>query len=133
LCQAVRLIHVSIDLRRYVVEVVSATRRLPELRLGASPRATLQLIRASRATAALAGRDFVVPDDVQTVAQPVLSHRLVLTAQAQVDRLSPEDLVRDVLARVPVPHAPTAPPPASVGSRGDRNGATVWHRSPQVP
>jgi MoxR-like ATPase len=137
LCQAVRLIHVSTDLRRYVVEVVSATRWLPELRLGASPRATLQLIRASRARAALAGRDFVVPDDVQAMAQPVLSHRLVLTAQAQVDRLSPEDLVRAVLARVPVPHAPTGPPPAgdrNVDRRGARsNGATVWRRSPQVP
>ncbi|HWR46479.1 MAG TPA: MoxR family ATPase [Pseudonocardiaceae bacterium] len=132
-CQAVRLIHVSADLRRYVVEVVSTTRRLPELRLGASPRATLQLIRASRASAALAGRDFVIPDDVQVMAQPVLSHRLVLTAQAQVDRLSPKDLVRDVLARVPVPHAPTGPLPASVDGRGVRNGARVWRRSPQVP
>jgi len=133
LCQSVRLIHVSTDLRRYVVEVVSATRRLPELRLGASPRATLQLIRASRASAALAGRDFVVPDDVQAMAQPVLSHRLVLTAQAHVDRLSPEDLVWDVLARVPVPHAPTGPPPASVRDIAGRDGATVWRRSPQVP
>jgi MoxR-like ATPase len=103
LCEAVRLIHMSTDLRRYVVEVVRATRTLPELRLGGSPRATLQLIRTSRASAALAGRDFVLPDDVQEMAQPVLSHRLVLTAQAQVDRRSPEDLVRDVLARVPVP------------------------------
>ncbi len=133
LCQSVRLIHVSTDLRRYVVEVVSATRRLPELRLGASPRATLQLIRASRASAALAGRDFVVPDDVQAMAQPVLSHRLVLTAQAHVDRLSPEDLVWDVLARVPVPHAPTGPPPASVRDIAGRDGATVWRRPPQVP
>jgi MoxR-like ATPase len=133
LCQVVHLIHVSADLRRYVVEVVSATRRLPEVRLGASPRATLQLMRASRATAALAGRDFVIPDDVQTMAQPVLSHRLVLTAQAQVDRLSQEDLVRDVLARVPVPQAPSGPPPVSVEGRGGRNGAAVWRRSPRVP
>jgi MoxR-like ATPase len=131
LCQAVRLVHISTGLRRYVVEVVSATRRLPQLRLGASPRATLQLIRASRATAALAGRDFVVPDDVQTVAQPVLSHRLVLTAQAQIDRMSPGDLVRDVLARVPVPQAPTGPPPVSLDGR--RNGDPVWYRWPQVP
>ncbi|MGH3788877.1 MAG: AAA family ATPase [Pseudonocardiaceae bacterium] len=133
LCQAVRQVHVATDVRRYVVEVVSATRRLPELRLGASPRATLQLVRASRATAALAGRDFVVPDDVQTVAEPVLSHRLVLTAQAQVDRLSPRDLVRDVLARVPVPHAPTGPPPVPVDGHGGRNGAASWYRAPRVP
>ncbi|HEX2290843.1 MAG TPA: AAA family ATPase, partial [Pseudonocardiaceae bacterium] len=76
LCQAVRLIHVATEVRRYVVDVVGATRQLPELRLGASPRATLQLIRTSRAAAALVGRDFVVPDDVQAVAPQVLSHRL---------------------------------------------------------
>jgi MoxR-like ATPase len=141
LCQAVRLVHMSADLRRYVVEVVSATRRLPELRLGASPRATLQLIRASRARAALAGRDFVVPDDVQAMAPPVLSHRLVLTAQALLDRLSPEELVRNVLADVPVPYAPTNTPPTRADSRGgggptegrgDRLAA-LWRRSPQVP
>ncbi|MDQ2883045.1 MAG: MoxR family ATPase [Actinomycetota bacterium] len=148
LCQAVRLVHVSADLRRYVVEVVSATRRLAELRLGASPRATLQLMRASRAAAALTGRDFVVPDDVQTMAQPVLSHRLVLTAQAQVDQVSQEDVVREVLARVPVPQAPTGPPPVTIDGRvadrvadrvevraevrAERNGAIAWRRSPRV-
>jgi MoxR-like ATPase len=138
LCQAVRLTHVSADLRRYVVEVVSATRRLPELRLGASPRATLQLIRTSRATAALAGRDFVVPDDVQAMALPVLSHRLVLTPQALADRLSAEVLVQDVLARVPVPQAPVnprgaSPAPVKVGDHGNRNGSAVPQPSPRVP
>jgi MoxR-like ATPase len=119
--------------RRYAVEVVGATRRLPELRLGASPRATLQLIRTSRAAAALVGRGFVIPDDVQAVAPQVLSHRLVLTAEAQANRLSPEGLVRTVLARVPVPQAPTGAVPVSVDGRGDRNGALIWHRPPQVP
>jgi MoxR-like ATPase len=140
LCHAVRQIHVSTELRRYVVEVVSATRRLPELRLGASPRATLQLIRASRAAAALAGRDFVLPDDVQALAQPVLSHRLVLTAQAHVDRLSPEELVGDVLARVPVPQAPIGRKTAKVDGRGvqnrgvdGRNEVAPWRRSPLAP
>ncbi|MGH3898382.1 MAG: AAA family ATPase [Pseudonocardiaceae bacterium] len=133
LCQAVRLIHVATDVRRYVVEVVGATRRLPELRLGASPRATLQLIRTSRAAAALVGRDYVVPDDVQAMAPQVLGHRLVLTAQAQADRLSPEGLVRSVLARVPVPQAPAGAAPVSVDGRGNRNGAVIWHRPPQAP
>jgi MoxR-like ATPase len=138
--ETVRLIHMSTDLRRYAVEVVRATRTLPELRLGGSPRATLQLIRTSRASAALAGRDFVLPDDVQEMAQPVLSHRLVLTAQAQVDRRSPEDLVRDVLARVPVPQAPKHPPAVRLdGSASAGTGiepgrdriAAFWPRSPQ--
>ncbi len=135
LCEAVRLIHVSTDLRRYVVEVVSATRTLPELRLGASPRATLQLIRTSRARAALAGRDYVLPDDVQALAQPVLSHRLVLSAPAQIDRRSPEDLVREVLERVPVPQAPKQAPQAGLdglGAAGDGDRvAAFWPRSPQ--
>ncbi|MBK0867327.1 MoxR family ATPase [Saccharopolyspora sp. HNM0986] len=103
LLQAVREVHVSTELRRYVIEIVSATRSLPELRLGASPRSTLQLIRAARAQAALSGRDYVVPDDVQEVAVPVLAHRLVLTSEARATRRSASDLVRSLLRRVEVP------------------------------
>ncbi|GAA3840402.1 MoxR family ATPase [Saccharothrix violaceirubra] len=107
LVQAVRRVHLSPDIRRYAVELVGATRRLPELRLGASPRSTLQLVRAARAQAALSGRDFVVPDDIHVVAVPVLAHRLVLTAEAQAARRSSADLVRGLLQRVPVPqHLP---------------------------
>ena len=133
LYEVVRLVHVSAELRRYVVEVVSATRALPELLLGASPRATLQLIRTGRARAALAGRDFVVPDDLQAMAQPVLSHRVMLTAQAQVDQVRPEDLIAGVLARVPVPQAPKPPAPVRLESADNGNGriATLWPRSPQ--
>ncbi|MQA14459.1 MAG: AAA domain-containing protein [Pseudonocardiaceae bacterium] len=124
---AVRAVHVAPELRRYAVELVSATRRLPELRLGASPRATLQLVRASRAQAVLAGRDFVVPDDMHVVAPPVLSHRLVLTAEAQAARRSADDLVRGVLERVPVPHG-QAPAGLRTG-----NGATASpHSEPRA-
>jgi len=129
LCEAVRLVHMSADLRRYVVEMVSATRALPEVRLGASPRATLQLVRTSRARAALAGREFVVPDDVQAMAHPVLSHRLMLTAQAHVDRVSPEELIADVLARVPVPQAPKQSAPARLDSLDVGNGRVATRRS----
>ena len=87
---------------------MSATRRLPELRLGASPRATLQLVRVARAQAALSGRSFVVPDDVQAVAVPVLAHRLLLTPDAQAGRRSPVDIVRALVARTTVP-APSRP------------------------
>ncbi|QUH00905.1 MoxR family ATPase [Saccharopolyspora erythraea] len=103
LVQTVRAVHVSTELRRYVVELVTATRHLPELRLGASPRSTLQLVRAARAQAALSGRDFVVPDDVQAVAVPVLAHRLVLTSEARATRRSASDLVRQLLTRISVP------------------------------
>jgi MoxR-like ATPase len=105
---AVRRVHIGPEVRQYCVEIVAATRRLPELRLGASPRATLQLVRAARAQAALSGRGFVVPDDVLAVAVPVLAHRLLLTPDAQASRRSPVDIVRAVVARIPVP-APARP------------------------
>jgi MoxR-like ATPase len=114
LVAAVRRVHLAPEIRRYAVELVSATRRLPELRLGASPRSTLHLVRAARAQAALSGRDFVIPDDVHSVAIPVLAHRLVLSSEAQAARRSPNDLVRGLLQRVPVPV------PHSTNSTGQR-------------
>jgi MoxR-like ATPase len=102
----IRAVHVATELRRYAVDLSSATRRMPEIRLGASPRATLHLVRAARAHAAIAGRDYVVPDDLQTVAPPVLAHRLVLSPEALNARRNAADLVRAVVARLPVPQAP---------------------------
>jgi MoxR-like ATPase len=106
LIQTVRSVHISPEVRRYAVEIASATRQLPEIRLGASPRATLQLVRAARAQAALSGRDFMVPDDLHSVAVPVLAHRLVLTTEAHAARRSATDVVNAVLHRVPVPQGP---------------------------
>ncbi len=102
LVELVRSIHVSAPIRRYAVDLVAATRTSPDLRLGASPRATLHLVRASKAAAALAGRDHVLPDDIKSLAIPVLAHRLLLTAEAAVARRTPEAIVTDLLARVPV-------------------------------
>jgi MoxR-like ATPase len=103
LVETVRGVQISHEVRRYAVELVSATRRLSEIRLGASPRSTLHLVRASRAQAALSGRDYVVPDDLHAVAIPVLAHRLVLTPEAQAARRNPAELIRGLLQRVPVP------------------------------
>jgi MoxR-like ATPase len=100
---AVGRLHVSEAIRRYVVALVEASRRSPDLRLGASPRAGLQLLRAARAGAALAGRDHVLPDDVQTLATSVLAHRLLLTPDAALARRSAEQVVADLLSTVPVP------------------------------
>jgi MoxR-like ATPase len=100
---AVGRLHVSEAIRRYVVSLVEASRRSPDLRLGASPRAGLQLLRASRAAAALAGRNHVLPDDVQALAGPVLAHRLLLTPDATLARRGAEQVVADLLATVPVP------------------------------
>jgi MoxR-like ATPase len=101
--EAVRRVRVGPEVRQYCVDLVGTTRRLPDLRLGASPRATLQLVRAARAQAALAGRGFVVPDDVQAVAVPVLAHRLLLTPDALAARRSAVDLVRSLVGRQNVP------------------------------
>ncbi|RCV54485.1 AAA family ATPase [Marinitenerispora sediminis] len=101
--ERVRAIHVSPAVRRYVVDLVSATRTSPALRLGASPRATLHLVRAARAFAALDNRSYVIPDDVQALAVPVLAHRLLPSAEAQLERRLPEEVVRDLVARLPVP------------------------------
>ncbi len=98
----VRRVHASAALRRYVVDVVSATRTHQHLRLGASPRAALQLLRAARAHAALEGRNHVLPEDVQTLAPAILSHRVLLTGEAQLARRSPQDIVAEVLAGTPV-------------------------------
>jgi MoxR-like ATPase len=103
LIEAVRTVHVAPAVRRYAVDLVGATRVHPDLRLGASPRATLHLVRAARACAALDGRDFVRPDDVQELAPAVLAHRLLPTSQAQLNRRTAEQTVAEIVAHTPIP------------------------------
>jgi MoxR-like ATPase len=100
---AVHGVHVAPQLRQYVIDLVNATRQSPELRLGASPRAALHLFRASKAFAALDGRDFVIPDDVQALAVPVIAHRLLPTAEALVSHLLPEQVLAKIVERLPLP------------------------------
>jgi len=103
LIAAVRTVHVAEPLKQYVIRLVAATRSSPELRLGASPRATLHLLRAGRARAALDGRDFVIPDDMQALALPVLAHRLLPSAEAVVTQQSPERVLASIVDRLPLP------------------------------
>jgi MoxR-like ATPase len=103
LVAAVGSLHVSEAVRRYVVALVEGTRRSAELRLGASPRAGLQLLRTARAAAALAGRDHVLPDDVQALAGPVLGHRLLLSPDAAAARRTGEQVVAGLMRTTPVP------------------------------
>ncbi len=100
---AVRNVLVSDQVKDYIISLANATRTSPELRLGASPRAALHLLRASRAWAALDGRDYVIPDDVQRLARPVLAHRLLPTAEAIVERHLPEHVVDRIVAQLPLP------------------------------
>jgi len=103
LIAAVREVHVADQVRQYIIDLVGATRSASALRLGASPRAALHLLRASRAYAALEDRNFVIPDDVQTLAGPVLAHRLLPTAEAVVGRDLPEQVLAKIVERLPLP------------------------------
>jgi MoxR-like ATPase len=103
LIAAVRGVLVTGQVKEYIIALAAATRSAPELRLGASPRAALQLLRASRARAALDGRDYVIPDDIQALAVPVLAHRLLPTAEAMVERHPPEQVVARIVAQTPLP------------------------------
>jgi MoxR-like ATPase len=99
----VRRLHVSEEVEAYIVALVQATRRQSDLQLGASPRASVALFRASQAAAFLAGRSFVLPDDVRAIAESVLAHRLVLDLDRALRGASVEAAVQAVLASVPVP------------------------------
>ena len=118
LIEAVREVHVSDAVRRYVIDLAAATRTSPDLRLGASPRATLQLVRVARAWAALDDRDYVIPDDVQELAVHVLPHRLLPTSESQISRLDTSEIVADLVSRVPLPD-----PAPGAGSRPGSSSA----------
>jgi MoxR-like ATPase len=96
-------IRVEDSVRRYIVDIARATRTHPEIDLGASPRATLALYQSSQAWAGVRGRDYVLPDDVKLLVGPVLIHRLMISPQAQLRGRELEELLRDVVAEVPVP------------------------------
>ncbi|GAA3812508.1 MoxR family ATPase [Nocardioides panacisoli] len=96
-------VHVSQAVQRYAVAITSATREAPELLLGASPRATLHLVRAAKAYAAMQQRDYVLPDDVRALVPSVLAHRLLPSAEAAVSGRQVASVLEAVTARVPVP------------------------------
>jgi MoxR-like ATPase len=101
--RALEQVHVEESVGYYIVDLVSATRDASSVQVGASPRGTLALMKLSRGKAALAGRDYVVPDDVKAVAVPALAHRLTLRPELWVQRLQADDVVRELLDRVPTP------------------------------
>ena len=98
-----RQVHVAPVLRGYMVDLAQATRRHPSVAIGVSPRATLALQRAARASAASIGREYVIPDDLKALANPVLSHRLVLAPEAEMGGTSVDQVLDDVLGSVAVP------------------------------
>jgi MoxR-like ATPase len=98
-----REVHVAPALRRYIVSLSEATRRHPDIYLGASPRASIMLLRASRAQAAADGREYVVPDDLKDLAVPVLAHRLIVTADAAMSGRDGAAILSEILTDVSVP------------------------------
>jgi MoxR-like ATPase len=103
LVKMARDVHVAPSLRRYIVELTETTRDHPEVHLGASPRASLYLLKSSRALAASRGRDYVIPDDIKDLTVPVLGHRILLSPEAQMRGTSTEEVLAGLLGRVPVP------------------------------
>ena len=103
--QAVEQVHVDRSVGLYIVDLVTATRSATGVQVGASPRGSLALLKLSRGRAALDGRDYVIPEDVKSVAVPALAHRIALRPELWVQRLRPDDIVAELLDRVPTPKA----------------------------
>jgi MoxR-like ATPase len=109
--RALEQVHVDRSVGLYMVDLVAATRDAPGVQVGASPRGSLALLKLSRGHAALRGRDYVTPEDVKAIAVPALGHRLSLRPELWVQRLRPDDIVAELLGRVPTPKAEAEPEP----------------------
>jgi MoxR-like ATPase len=103
--EAIRDVHVDDKVRRYILEIVQGTRTHDDVQLGGSPRASIALFRTAQALAAVGGRNFVLPDDVKRMVQPVLAHRLILRPESRLRKVTPAALLHEVVGdvRVPVP------------------------------
>ena len=101
--QAVRDVHMDDKVRQYIMEIVHATRDHEDLTLGASPRGSIALFRGSQAMAALRGRDYVIPDDVKFIVTPILAHRLIHSPESRLRKVTPEQVVQDVVSEIAVP------------------------------
>jgi MoxR-like ATPase len=108
--RAVEEVYVSPSLAYYMVDVAAATRASRRVQVGASPRGSLALLKLARGRAVLSGRDYVIPEDVKEVAVPALSHRIILRPELWVQRVRPEDIVRECLEQVPTPPTDDAMP-----------------------
>jgi MoxR-like ATPase len=100
---AIRRVFVHRAVKDYLVAIVARTRDLPDVRLGASPRASLQLMRAAKAQAAIDGRNYVTPDDIQALAAPTLAHRVMLSHEAQLGRRNVSDVVAAAVSDIGLP------------------------------
>ena len=100
---AIQNVFVKPELMRYIAELVTATRGNPALYMGASPRASVALLAASKAWAAMSGRDFITPEDIQELAYPVLRHRIMPSPEKEMEGLGPDELVKQILQKIEIP------------------------------
>jgi MoxR-like ATPase len=98
-------VHVAQPVKEYILDLVGATRESPDVAHGASPRASLAFLNTGKAQAAIEGREYVIPDDVKALAEPILAHRLVLSTDAELSDVGPRQVVRDVVDSVAPPSA----------------------------
>lgn len=103
--QAIREIYVADEVKRYIIDLVNASRQHPDVYLGSSPRGSLALFRTAQARAAMGGREYVIPDDVKALAEVTLAHRIIVGPAARIRDVSSRSVVQDVLAATPVPGA----------------------------
>lgn len=103
--QAVREVYVAEEIKRYIIDLVNASRQHPDVYLGSSPRGSLALFRCSQTRAAMAGRDFVAPDDVKALAEVTMAHRIIVGPSARIKDISSRAIVQDILSSTPVPGA----------------------------
>ena len=99
----VQSIHIDENLRKYIVQIVQKTRNHPGIILGASPRASVSVMIAAKAFAAIRGRDFVTPDDIKTIVAPVLHHRLILTPEKEMEGIKPKEIIQHILEGIEIP------------------------------
>jgi len=103
--QAIREIYVADEIKRYIIDLVNATRQHPDVYLGSSPRGSLALFHTAQARAAMTGRDYVIPDDVKALAEVTLAHRIIVGPAARIKDISSRTIVQDILATTPIPGA----------------------------
>lgn len=103
--RAIREVYVADEIKRYIIDLVTATRQHPDVYLGSSPRGSIALFRTSQARAAMAGRDYVIPDDVKALAVVTLAHRVIVGPAARIKDISSQTIVQDALLTTPVPGA----------------------------
>jgi len=101
--QVISNVHVEDQMYKYICELVQETRNHGKVYLGASPRSSLAILKASKATAAMQGRSFVIPDDIQYVAPHIINHRLILTPDAEMEAITPEAIIKEIIAELEVP------------------------------